>query len=99
MKSICVLVLILLLISFLIYCMIYGTKAIKLVYKLGHPIRNPRKLMLKGQYKIEETTIELDEKRRLAAICVSPEKIEGTIIVDHFLGGNKEAVVSMMSHC
>jgi alpha-beta hydrolase superfamily lysophospholipase len=96
MIKILIIVLSIILLCLFVYVIFEGKAAIQFSYKLCHPIRNPRALKVNDKFQIEKIVIKSSYGTDLSGLIVSPEQIKGTIIACHYLGGNKEAVISML---
>ncbi|PXV95577.1 alpha-beta hydrolase superfamily lysophospholipase [Lachnotalea glycerini] len=91
-----IIVLIIIILKLFTYVILEGKAAIQFSYKICHPVRNPRVLTVKEKYHIEKITTKSSYGTDLSGLIISPKQIKGSIIVCHYLGGNKEAVVSML---
>lgn len=96
MIKILMIVLSVILVSLFVYVIFEGKAAIQFSYKICHPIRYPRALTVNEKCQIEKIVIKSSLGPDLSGLIISPEQIKGTIIVCHYLGGNKEVVISML---
>jgi len=77
-----------------IYCFILIRQVYKSVYELTHPVKYKYDNVLKIPYTYKKFEIMTRDGVKLAGIDYQPKTAcKGTILVCHFLGGSKEAIL------